>query len=44
MQRRNSVGLECLDNAVEDQSNPDCGDKEADDADNGINPHRTQFL
>jgi hypothetical protein len=44
MQSRNSMGFQCLDDAVEDQTNAYCRDKEADDAGNGINPHRTQLL
>ncbi len=44
MQRRHSVHLQRFDYAVEDQADPDRGDKEADDARRGIDPHRTDFL
>ena len=44
MQGRNAMGFQCLDDAVKDQSDTHCGDEEADDAGNGIDPHRPQFL
>ena len=44
MQGRNAMGFQCLDDAVKDQSDTHCGDEEADDAGNGIDPHRPQFF
>ena len=44
MQGRNAMGFQCLDDAVKDQSDTHCGDKEADDTGNGIDPHRPQFF
>ena len=44
MQGRNTMSLQCLDDAVKDQSDAHGGDEDADDTGNGINPHRTQFI
>ncbi len=44
MQVRHSVGLQRLDDAVENQRDADRRNEEADDAGNGINPHRAQCL
>ena len=44
MQSRNSMGFQSLDDTVKDQTDAYCGDKETDDAGNGINAHRTQFI
>ena len=42
-QYRNSMGFQCLDDTVEDQTDTYCGDEKANDAGNGINPHLAQF-
>ena len=44
MQRCNTMRLQCLDNAVEDQSDAYGGDKEADDTGYGIYSSRAQFI
>jgi hypothetical protein len=38
------MGLQGLDDAVKDQNDTHCGNEDADDASNGINPHCTQFF
>lgn len=44
MQVCHSVRLQRLDDAVENQSDADCRDEEADNARDGIDPHRAQCL
>ena len=42
MQSCEAMSFQCLDDAVEDQGDTDCGNEEADDAGDGIYPHHTQ--
>lgn len=44
MQIRDAVRLQRFDDAVKNQSDAYCGNEKTDDASNGVNPHRTQFM
>jgi len=44
MQVRHSVRFQRFDDAIENQRDSDCRDEEADDARDGIDPHRAQCL
>ena len=44
MQIRDAVRLQRFDDAVKNQSDAFCGNEKTDDASNGVNPHRTQFM
>ena len=43
VQSCNAIGLQCLDDAIEDQTDTHCRDEEANNPGDGINPPRTQW-